>query len=75
MFEFLMLILFVWLFCKSICLAFRLAWGTAKVIACILFALAIPVLIACLVFAGGALLLLPLGMVALAFALLSAIVG
>lgn len=75
MFQFLILILFICLFCKSICLAFRLAWGTAKVIACILFALAVPALIACLIFAGGALLLLPLGMVALAFALLSAIVG
>ena len=56
MFEFLILILFICLFCKSIGLAFRLAWGTAKVIACILFALAIPALIACLIFAGGALL-------------------
>ena len=74
MFELLSVIVFVWLFYKSICLAFRLAWGTAKVIACILFALAIPALIACLVFAGGALLLLPLGLVALAFALLNAIV-
>lgn len=74
MFEFLMLILFVWLFYKSICLAFRLAWGTAKVIACILFALAIPALIACLLFAGGLLVLVPLGMVALAFALLKEVI-
>ena len=74
MFEFLILILFICLFCKSISLAFRLAWGTAKVIACILFALAIPALISCLLFAGGLLVLVPLGMVALAFALLKEVI-
>ena len=74
MFEFLILILFIWLFFKFIGLAFRLAWGTAKVIACILFALAIPAVIACLLFAGGLLILVPLGMVALAFALLKEVI-
>lgn len=74
MFEFLILILFIWLFFKFVGLAFRLAWGTAKVIACILFALAIPALISCLLFAGGLLVLVPLGMVALAFALLKEVI-
>lgn len=74
MFEFLILILFIWLFFKFVSLAFRLAWGTAKVIACILFALAIPALISCLLFAGGLLVLVPLGMVALAFALLKEVI-
>ena len=74
MFELLTVIVFVWLFYKSIGLAFRLAWGTAKVIACILFALAIPALISCLLFAGGLLVLVPLGMVALAFALLKEVI-
>lgn len=74
MFEFLILILFIWLFFKFVALAFRLAWGTAKVIACILFALAIPALISCLLFAGGLLVLVPLGMVALAFALLKEVI-
>ena len=74
MFEYLLLNLFIWLFFMFVSLAFRLAWGTAKVIACILFALAIPALISCLLFAGGLLVLVPLGMVALAFGLLKEVI-
>ena len=46
-------ILFCWLFFKVIGLAFKAAWGVAKMIATILLVLACPVLVLCLLFAGG----------------------
>ena len=64
MIEFLILILFLWLLLCGIRLAFRIAWGIAKVIAVILIIAAFPVLILCLLSAGGFLLLLPLLLVA-----------
>ena len=72
--EILMTILFCWLFFKALGLAFRAAWGATKIIAAILFAIAVPLLFVCLVFAGGILLLLPLALVGLAFGLLKACV-
>lgn len=74
MLEILSVILFCWLFFKAIGLAFRVAWGTTKIIAAILFTLAVPMLVLCLVFAGGILLLVPLILVGAAFALLKAVV-
>ena len=74
MLEFFVTILFCWLFFKAIGLAFRVAWGTTKILASLLFAVAVPMLIAGVLFAGGILLLLPLILVAIAFALLKAIV-
>ena len=74
MMELLVLILFCWLFFKAVGLAFRMAWGAAKIIASLLFALAVPLLILCLVFAGGVFLLLPLALVGIAFGLLKACV-
>lgn len=74
MLEILTVILFCWLFFKAIGLAFRVAWGTTKIIASLLFALAVPMLVVCLVFAGGIALLLPLALVGIAFGLLKAIV-
>ncbi len=74
MLEILVIILFCWLFFKAIGLAFRVAWGTTKILASLLFAVAVPMLIAGVLFAGGILLLLPLILVAIAFALLKAIV-
>lgn len=74
MLEILTVILFCWLFFKTIGLAFRVAWGTTKLIASLLFALAVPMLIICLIFAGGIALLLPLALVGIAFGLLKAIV-
>ena len=74
MFEILVLVLFCWLFFKAVGLAFRMAWGTAKVIASILFALAVPLLVLCLIFAGGLFLMLPLAMIGIAFGLLKACV-
>ena len=72
MFELLTVIIFVWLLVKAIKLAIRLAWGTAKVIAGILMIIALPVLIVCVLFAGGIALLIPVMLVALAFGILKA---
>ena len=72
MLELIMLILFCWLFFKVVGLAFRVAWGAAKIIASILLVLAFPLLILGLVFAGGFLLLVPFCLIALAFGLLKA---
>ena len=74
MFELLVVILFVWFFGGAIRLALRATWGHAKIAAGILFALAVPGLILCLLFAGGVLLLLPLGLIALAWGILKACV-
>ena len=59
MFTLLMIVLFIWLAVKAVGLALRLTWGTAKILAYVLFAVAIPTLIGCLLFAGGILLLVP----------------
>lgn len=72
MLELLLIIAFCWLFFKAIGLAFRAAWGAAKIVASLLFAVAVPLLIVCLVFAGGVLLLVPLALIGLAFGLLKA---
>ena len=66
MFEILTVVIFVWLMVKAVGLAFRLTWGIAKIIASILITLALPVLIVCMVFAGGIALMVPLIMIALA---------
>ena len=70
MLDFLFLILFCWLFFKAIVLCLKAAWGLTKILASILFALAVPALIGCLLFAGGLLLLLPVGMMGLALLML-----
>ena len=72
MFELLVLILFGWLFVKTIGLAFRVTWGLAKVVAAILFVLALPTLIACFLVAGGILLLIPVALIGLAWSVLRA---
>lgn len=68
--ELLALILFCWLFIKAIGLAFKVAWGAAKIIASVLFAIALPLLVVCLIFASGIVLLLPAALIAVAFGLL-----
>ncbi|MCI6935566.1 MAG: hypothetical protein MR762_02760 [Clostridiales bacterium] len=70
MLEILLTILLVWLLFKVIGLAFRVAWGAAKIAASILFTLAVPLLVLCLIFAGGMLILIPLTMLGAAFGLL-----
>lgn len=73
MMDLLLIVLFCWLFWKALGLAFRAAWGMTKILASLLFVLAVPLLIGCLLFAGGLLLLVPVAMVALAAGLLKAI--
>ena len=73
MLEILLVVLFCWLFFKAMGLAFRVAWGTAKMIASVLIVLAVPMLVISLLFAGGILLLVPLALVGLAFGLLKAV--
>lgn len=70
MLDFLIVILFCWLFFKALGLALKMAWGTAKILASILFAIAVPMLALCLIFAGGILLLIPLAVIGLAFGIL-----
>lgn len=72
MFELLTIAIFLWLLAKAIGFAFRLTWGIAKIIASILIGLAFPVLILCLIFAGGIVLLVPLVMIAIAAGILKA---
>ena len=74
MMELLLMIVFCWLFFKAVGLAFRMAWGTAKIIASLLFLIAVPLLVLCLVFAGGLVLLLPLALMGIAFGLVKACV-
>lgn len=66
MFELLTIIVFVWLLIKAIGLAFKLTWGMAKIIASILVVLAMPLLIVCLLFVGGAILIVPVAMIGIA---------
>ena len=68
--EILLVILFCWLFFKTVGLAFRVAWGAAKIAASVLFTLAVPLLVLCLIFAGGMLILIPIAMLGAAFGLL-----
>ena len=74
MLEIMILIVFCWLSFKLLGLFFRMAWGMAKFIASVLFVIALPLLVLCLIFAGGMLLLIPLGLLALAFGILKACV-
>lgn len=72
--ELLFVIAFFWLLLKALGLAFRVAWGTAKIVASLLFGIAVPLLIVCGLFAGGIALLLPLALVGIAFGILKACV-
>ena len=72
MFELLVVIIFMYLMFKAIGLALRLTWGAAKIAASILMGLALPVLIFCVLFAGGILLLVPVLMIAVAAGILKA---
>lgn len=74
MLELLIVILFCWLFFKVAKLAFKMAWGAAKIIASILLAIACPLLAVGVMFAGGVILLIPVAMIAAAFGLLKACV-
>lgn len=66
MFELLTIIVFIWLLFNTIGLAFKLTWGMAKIIASILVALALPLLVVCVLFVGGAILIVPVVMIGIA---------
>lgn len=68
-FEIAITVLFVWLFLKALKLTFKITWGITKIVAVILFVIAVPSLIGCLLFTGGAVLLLPLALIGAAFGL------
>ena len=70
MLDLIISVLFFWLFFKAIGVFLRLTWGVTKIIASLLFTIALPLLIGCLLFAGGLVILVPLGLVALALGLL-----
>lgn len=72
MFELLVIALFLWFFIGVIRLMFKAAWGLAKVLALVLFILSLPTLIGCMLVASGIVLLVPVGVVAIAFSLLKA---
>ena len=68
MFELLVVAAFLWLFIKGLGLAFRVTWGLTKAVAIVLFVLAMPALLGCLLLAGGVLLLIPVALVGIAYA-------
>lgn len=70
MFEILMLFAACWIVFKIAGLFFKVTWGLTKILASILFAIAVPAFIFCLMFAGGILLLIPTLLLAAAFGLL-----
>ena len=62
-------VLAIILFIKAVKLIFKLTWGVAKIIATALVVLAVPLFIVFLVFAGGLLLLVPVGLIGGAIAI------
>lgn len=74
MLEIVLTLFFCWLGFKVLKLFFKVAWGATKIAASILFAVAVPALVLCLIFAGGLLILIPLALIAVAFGLLKACV-
>ena len=75
MFELLVIVIFCWLIVKVLKLAFSVTWGLAKVAATVLCVLACPLLVLCLLFAGGFVLLVPLLVVVGAYTMLKAFVA
>jgi len=70
MFEILVSIAFVWIGFHALKLLFKVAWSLAKVFAFILLLLSVPGLLVCILVIGGAVVLVPLAMVAIAFGIL-----
>ena len=71
MFTLLVIIAFIFLAIKFFGLAFKIAWGLAKVVASILFVLALPALVICVLFTSGLFLLLPIVLIVAAIGLLA----
>ena len=72
MFELIVICLFVWILLGTVRLAFRVTWGLAKITAAVLSVLALPLLVGCLLFAGGIFILLPVALIASAWGVLRA---
>ena len=72
MFELLVVVIFCWLFVKVLKLAFSVTWGLAKIAATILCVLACPLLIMCLLFASGLVLIIPVLIVLGVYSMLKA---
>ena len=70
MLELIITVLCLWLFFKGLGLMLRLTWGITKFLASLMFTIALPLLGFCLFFASGLIILVPLGLVILAFGLL-----
>ena len=75
MFEVLVIMIFCWLIVKVLKLAFSITWGMAKIAATVLCVLACPLLILCLLFAGGLALIIPVLIVVGAYSILKAFVS
>lgn len=73
-FGILVVIAFIWLFIKVIGFLLKATWGLAKIVATILLVVALPVLILCLIFASGLVLLIPVVLVAIAFGIVKFLV-
>ena len=67
MFTLFVIFVFVWLFVKSVGLAFHVTWGLAKIAATLLFVIALPLLVVFAILGSLLPLLLPLALVAAAF--------
>ena len=72
MFEFLVVIFFIWMFVKAVGLMFKVTWGLAKGVAVALAVLALPALIGCFLVAGGVVLLVPVALAGAACGILKA---
>lgn len=70
MLEIIISIFAILLIAKAIGLAVKITWGTFKIIAAVMIAIAIPAFIVCLIFAGGFILLIPIALISLAVGLL-----
>ena len=70
MFTLFVIFVFVWLFVKSVGLAFHVTWGLAKIAATLLFVIALPLLVVFAILGSLLPLLLPLALVAAAFGIL-----
>ena len=75
MFELLVIIIFCWLFVKVLKLAFSITWGLAKVAATVLCILACPLLVLCVLSAGGLVLFVPVLIVVGAYTILKSFVA
>lgn len=67
MINLIIVVIFVWLSVKLIGVTLKLTWCAAKIVASLLFVVALPALIGCILFAGGILILFPILLLGIAF--------